>query len=388
MTALITTANSIKGLIAVRSLGRRGIGVTTADKQRFALGSFSRYSKDFYTYPSPTQFPSEFIHSLTTIIEKHKQDVLMPVHSEDTYLIAKHKSRLETLIKVPLHDYSTMMQVNDKGFLMKAADDMGIRVPRTYLIDNLSSLHQIADKLDFPAVIKLRETASSIGLSYVYSKEDLISRFKETVSRFNLSPHSYPLIQEYIEGDGYGVSLLFNQGDLRAKFTHKRIREYPISGGPSTYRISVKHQKMEKLAIELLKHFNWHGVAMVEFKLDSKHKNPVLMEINPRFWGSVNQAVQSGVDFPYLLYTMAMEGDVKPVLDYKVGIKTKNIFIDYIALSSYIRKTKKMGLLKEFFCLPVNDDIFSFDDPLPMLSFIRTGLNEVIHSRYKKAAIQ
>jgi predicted ATP-grasp superfamily ATP-dependent carboligase len=378
MNALITTANSIKALIAVRNLGRKGIEVTTADKHRFALSSLSKYSNQFFLYPSPKNFPSEFISSLTSLVRKHKHDVLMPIHSEDTYLIAKYKSNLEPFIKVPLHDYPTIMRVNDKGSLLQIANALGIRAPRTYLVEDLASISRIANELDFPAVIKLRETASSIGISYVYSKEELISKYKETISRFNLSSSNYPLIQEYIEGDGYGVSLLFNQGDLRAKFTHKRLREYPITGGPSSYRISIRHPEMEDIAIGLLKYLNWHGVAMVEFKLDSKTKKPVLIEVNPRFWGSVNQAVQSGVDFPYLLYIMALEGDVKPVLNYKVGIKTKNTFMDYIALVNYIRKTKKIGLLKEFFCLPVNDDIFSFDDPLPMLSFIKTGISEII----------
>jgi predicted ATP-grasp superfamily ATP-dependent carboligase len=384
MTVLITTANSPKALIAVRSLGRKGIEVTAADKQNFTLSSLSKYSKNSFLYPSPTESPSKFIRSLTLFLKKHKHDVLMPVHSEDTYLIAKYKSKLEPFVKVPLHGYSAIKNINDKGYLMQVADELGIPVPETYFIEDLNALHSIADTLDFPAVIKLRETASSIGISYVHSKEELISKYKETISRFNLSPSDYPLIQEYIEGDGYGVSLLFNQGDLRAKFTHKRIREYPITGGPSTYRISVKHQKMESIAIELLKHFNWHGVAMVEFKLNSRTKKPVLIEVNPRFWGSLNQAVKAGVDFPYLLYKMTVEGDIAPVLDYTVGIKTKNIFIDYIALFNYIREKKRIGLLKEFFRLPVNDDIFTLDDPLPVLSFIQTGIGEIIHSRYKK----
>ena len=321
---------------------------------------------------------------MTSLLKKHNHDVLMPTHSEDTYLVAKYKSALEPFVKVPLHEYSTIMQVNDKGYLMQVADELGIPVPETYFIADLNALHRIADEIDFPAVIKLRETASSIGISYVHSKEELILKYKGTISRFNLSPSDYPLIQEYIEGDGYGVSLLFNHGDLRAKFTHKRIREYPVTGGPSTYRISVKHPEMESIAIDLLKHFNWHGVAMVEFKLNSRTKKPVLIEVNPRFWGSLNQAVKSGVDFPYLLYKMALEGDIKPVLDYKVGVKTKNIFIDYIALFNYIRKTKRTGLLKEFFRVPANDDIFSLDDPLPILGFIHIGIGEMIHSRYKK----
>lgn len=382
MSALITTANSPKALISTRSLGRMGIDVSTADKKKYALSSLSRYSKDFYLYPSPKDTPIEFIRELTSLVKKHKHDVLMPVHSEDTYLIAKYKSRLDPFIKVPLHDYSSIMAVNNKGSLMQVARDLGIPIPNTYYIEDLGMLSQIADEIEFPAVIKLRETSSSIGLSYVNSKEELISKYKETILKYDLSPSNYPLIQEYVEGDGYGVSVLFNQGDLRAKFTHKRLREYPISGGPSTYRISVKEPKMEDIATRLLEYFNWHGVAMVEFKMGNNNK-PILMEVNPRFWGSLNQAIQSGVDFPYLLYNMVLDGDVKPVLDYKVGTKTKNILIDNIAVINYIRRTRDISLLKEFFSLPRNDDILSLADLFPLLGFVQTGVEEFLHSRYK-----
>jgi len=388
MSALITTANSPKALVSTRSLGKKDVEVSTADKQRYALSSLSRYSKHFYLYPSPKNAPIKFIRSLTSLVKKYKHDVLIPVHSEDTYLIAKYKSRLDPFIKVPLHDHPTIMAVNNKGSLIQVADDLGIPVPHTHFVEDLNALHQIVDKIEFPAVIKLRETSSSIGLSYVYSKEELISKYKETVSKFKLSPPDYPLIQEYVEGDGYGVSLLFNQGDLRAKFTHKRLREYPISGGPSSCRISVKHSKMEYLAIKLLKNFNWHGVAMVEFKMGRDNK-PILMEVNPRFWGSLNQAVQSGVDFPNILYTMALDGDVKPVLDYKVGIKTKNILIDYVAILRSIQELNNNNnnnnskLLREFVQLPFNDDVLSLKDPLPILGFIRTGTKEILYSKYK-----
>jgi predicted ATP-grasp superfamily ATP-dependent carboligase len=381
MSALITTANSPKALISTRSLGRMGVEVSTADKKKYALSSLSRYSKSFYLYPSPKDAPLEFIRELTSLVKKHKHDVLMPVHSEDTYLIAKYKSRFDPFIKVPLHDYSSIMAVNNKGSLMKIARDLGIPIPNTYYIEDIGMLLRIADEIEFPAVIKLRETSSSIGLSYVNSKEELISKYKETILKYDLSPSNYPLIQEYVEGDGYGVSVLFNQGDLRAKFTHKRIREYPITGGPSTYRISVKEPKMEDIATRLLEYFNWHGIAMVEFKMGSNNK-PVLMEVNPRFWGSLNQAGKSGVDFPYLLYNMALDGDVKPVLHYKIGVKTKNIFIDYLAIYKYIYESGNYGLMKHFFCLPANDDIFSLDDLIPTMAFIRIGLNEIKNKHY------
>lgn len=380
MSAIITSADSLKSLPIIRSLGEKKVYVTTADSKPNALGSASKYSKNFFQYPSPAQSPLEFLDSLQTILKKHEKGVLIPIHSLDTYIIAEYKQALQKFAEIPVHDYSIIKCVNDKGKLMLAAEELGIPIPQTYQPNDVYAVHHVADIIDYPAVIKLRNTASSIGLSYAYSKEELISKFKNTIEQFHLPQIDYPLIQEYIEGDGCGVSVLFNDGDLRAKFTHKRLREYPISGGPSTYRISIKEPEVEDLAIKLLEHFNWHGVAMVEFKL-TKDNKPVLMEINPRFWGSINQAIQSGVDFPYLLYIMALEGDVERVLNYKIGVKTKNFLTDYVALMSYIKKTKNISLLKELVSLPHNDDIISLDDPVPLFRFIQRGVSELYRTR-------
>ena len=44
---------------------------------------------------------------------------------------------------------------------------------------------------------------------------------------------------------------------------------------------------------------------MVEYKVDSQSGTPYLMEINGRFWGSLQLAIDSGVDFPALLLQAA-----------------------------------------------------------------------------------
>jgi len=186
-------------------------------------------------------------------------------------------------------------------------------------------IRNIAGKVAYPVVIKPRDSTSSRGVQYAHSEEELIRIYRRFIKSYDNSA----LIQEYIPGDGYGVSVLFNQGELRALFTHRRLREYPITGGPSTLRESVRHPEMERIAVKLLEYMEWHGVAMVEFKLDKRTNRPVLIEVNPRFWGSINQAIASGVNFPYLLYKMATEGDIEPVLKYKLGVKTRLLKRDF-----------------------------------------------------------
>src|SRR5262249_40991218 len=76
-------------------------------------------------------------------------------------------------------------------------------------------------------------------------------------------------------------------------------------------------------AERILEALKWHGVAMVEFKRDARDGVSKLLEINGRFWGSLQLAVDSGVDFPYLLYRQAVDGDIDPVFSYRVGVRLR-----------------------------------------------------------------
>jgi predicted ATP-grasp superfamily ATP-dependent carboligase len=62
---------------------------------------------------------------------------------------------------------------------------------------------------------------------------------------------------------------------------------------------------------------------MVEFKVDDRDNTPRIMEINARFWGSLQLAIDSGINFPRMLFQMITTGDVPPVSDYKIGVKSR-----------------------------------------------------------------
>ena len=87
---------------------------------------------------------------------------------------------------------------------------------------------------------------------------------------------------------------------MRAVFAHRRLREKPPSGGVSVYRESVAPDpSLVARAAALLAGLGWRGVAMVEMKTDARTGTPYLMEVNGRFWGSLQLAVDAGVDGIY-----------------------------------------------------------------------------------------
>ena len=67
------------------------------------------------------------------------------------------------------------------------------------------------------------------------------------------------------------------------------------------------------------------GVAEIEFVIDERDNTPKLMGINPQLWGSLQGAINAGVDFSFLLYKLSSDGNIDQNLNYQCGVRTRNI---------------------------------------------------------------
>ncbi len=151
--------------------------------------------------------------------------------------------------------------------------------------------------------------------------------------------------QQYVSGRGVGAEFLFNQGQKIWHFAHERVHEYPLSGGASSYRRSIAPPAgLLRDAEKLLTALKWHGVAMVEFKMDGKGQY-WLMEINPRLWGSLALSIDAGVDFPMGLLQIARGQQPSPQPDYKVHYYTRDLRTDADWLKSNLRADPQDPLL-------------------------------------------
>ncbi|MCZ7584034.1 MAG: ATP-grasp domain-containing protein [Deltaproteobacteria bacterium] len=115
-------------------------------------------------------------------------------------------------------------------------------------------------------------------------------------------------------------------------FFHRRLRELPPSGGISVLSEAIPPDpEAARAGRALLEALHWTGPAMVEFKRDADGR-PCLMEINGRFWGSLQLAIDAGVDFPALL-VRAAQGDAIVPPDYKSGTRLRYLFGDLESLA-------------------------------------------------------
>jgi predicted ATP-grasp superfamily ATP-dependent carboligase len=305
MKVLVTDGEYKQAVAAIRNLGRHGVNVVVASARRSAPGFFSRYCTERVLCPEPED--EAFLPALLEHVDRLSVDVILPIGGAATSEISRDKAAAEAHAAVPVAPWESMVIAADKRRSAALAEELGVPVPRTY------ADRESVDS--FPVVAK-RAWGSGV-VRYVNSPAEL-----------SASTFADSLVQEYVPGAGYGFFALFDQGEERAVFMHRRIREFPVTGGASTAAVSVYDPLLEELGLRMLRGLRWHGVAMVEFKRDSRDGRYKLVEVNPKFWGSLDLAVEAGVEFPWLAVQLAL-GRPLPTQDgYPTGVRFRWVFED------------------------------------------------------------
>jgi predicted ATP-grasp superfamily ATP-dependent carboligase len=304
----------------VRSLALRHLRVAVGTDKFLGMAALSRYAASTFRHPTAVEEPRAFVASIARAIERYNPLVYLPT-GEDTYIVAKYADELLAIgTRIPVAPYSTIRTLHRKDTVGALASSLGIPIPRTLRPTSVADVLAFCDEVGSPVVLKRISSSSARGVFYV-TRDDVAAMGRGESNGARALEGI--VAQEFVHGTGYGVSMLFNHGQLRAKFTHKRLKELPASGGTSVLRMGVVHPLLEEYAERLLASVQFHGVAMVEFKHDERTGQTWLIEVNPRFWGSLALAIHSGVDFPYLLFQMATAGDIEPVLTYRSGVIAK-----------------------------------------------------------------
>lgn len=310
---LILDGNQRASLAAVRSLGSRGLNVTVGESSLTSLAGASKFAGKHMLYPNPYEYPREFFETIKEYVADQGISFLLPITEATSYVILQYRDELPEHVTLPFPDSGAVEQLANKNELFKLAPKLDIPVPKTTFCENaLEGVAALSKTTSFPVVLKPYK--SRILAEGAIESTQVIIANSRSDAESALTSHSYfnyPFtVQEYIEGAGQGVFALFDHGKPVCFFAHRRLREKPPGGGVSVLSESVAvNERLKQSAEQLLRHAKWHGVAMVEFRV-ANDGTGYLMEVNPRFWGSLQLAIDSGVDFPWLLYLISTGQDI------------------------------------------------------------------------------
>jgi len=384
MNVLVTDGENRSTLAVIRSLGRKGCRVVVTSREARNLASSSKFCLRGFSVPDPLQDADDYVNAVIEIAARETIDFIFPMTEQSIHLLNPARYRLPARTVLACPPQEIMQAVSDKSRLCHLAESLRLPVPRTLYLSNAGDLSANIRKIDrYPVVVKpalsrIRERQGFLSgeVRYASSSAELEQLYATS------SVLRYPsLIQEKIVGPGTGLFTLFDGNCHLALFSHRRLREKPPSGGVSVVSESVPlDEEMVEAAGRLLSVIGWNGVAMVEFKRDQRDGKAKLMEINGRFWGSLQLAVACGVDFPVLFldYLQGKKAQTK-VGDYEVGHKLKWFFGTLDHLLIRLRNSADMlnlpsgapsrqQALVEFLRIFEHNtsfDVFDRDDPGP-----------------------
>lgn len=334
-TALVTDGKYRSSIAAVRALHRAGYHVVvtqTRDDVKSAPAVSVSKSCDTFRWIDGACADTDYAEKLLSVLKEYEHPVLFCVGAVTLNTVAAHREEFATLADFLIAPKETLDALNDKESVHQRALELGIPVPREY--DGTPE--------SYPVVVK-PHCGEKFGLKAadryaVANNEAEFDAIMEKMQRYDPSP----IVQQKITGAGAGVSLLLGcKSELLGALCHRRVREYPITGGPSTCCESFYDEKMIAQAYALLKSFHFVGLAMVEFKGDC------ILEVNPRVWGSfpMTEAAQSPI---VAHYAQAAQGEkvAYAAKDYQVGVKMRFFLNDTVAALSYL----KVGRVKEGLC--------------------------------------
>ena len=346
---LITDGNERSALAATRALGRRGIPVYVGSDSGPSLAGRSKYCADRFQYPSPWTNPGQYVDCILEAARRWNVAVLLPMTDIAVELIGERQAELGENVRVPIPSLDQYRHLSNKYDLARWAKANGVPVPESVFVPE-GDVEKVLNLITrWPVIVKpgtslLNESGlwKRTAVHVARNADDLIHLYAD---HWYLKRPS--LIQQRIVGEGQGVFGLFDNGKPIVLFAHRRIREKPPGGGVSVLRESIPLvQPMTEYALRIVQSVGWHGVAMVEFKVDRESQVPFLIEVNGRFWGSLQLAVDAGVDFPLLTYELATAGLLESRQEgYEVGIKSRWFLGDLDQLLLRLRKSdEQLGL--------------------------------------------
>ena len=273
---LISDATSYKAAVLARFCKRLypRASLWTADHRPASRFLHTRFSDRHRVLRHGPAQPEEYSRELAALVREAEADLLIPVTSHEMDALLPRRADFGKALDY-WGDLETYQRLHRKDALHQLASELGLRVPRRFAS---------RAEVQLPAVAKPVAASSARGVVYLREPRDL-----ERV------PTDEPYVfEEFVSGRGAGFACFARAGEILVGTTHQRLAELPASGGSSVYREGLADPRLREIAQRVLARARWSGFVMFEFKLAAGE--PVLIEVNPRVWGSIHQGLAAGVN--------------------------------------------------------------------------------------------
>jgi predicted ATP-grasp superfamily ATP-dependent carboligase len=376
-------------LALIRDLAQAGVKVVCCERSGVdaPLGFRSKYISRAVTLPAENWLDTLYDLCAALTEADGTRPALLPVGAATLGELARDetRTRFSKVCGLCIPTTKQLDDFNSKAAVSRLGQALGLPVPRSFAPEKGQSPEDFAARLPLPCVIKPL-CGEKLGLpaaqryAIVRTPEEAAKSFRH----FLALAGEAPVVQEYLPGGGLGCSVLANGGQVVAALCHRRVREYPVSGGPSACCDCVDRPDLVSIAAALVAETGYTGLAMFEFK-EGADGAPRLLEINPRVWGTFPLTRVSGSHIPLLWCTLAWNAGnpdkAQPLPPVPTPALCRMHFApsDLMSAVGYLKRgqgKRAVSALADFLRPCVRDGLWEWGDPKPGLLYYRSLLRK------------
>lgn len=388
VTAVITDVHYRMSLALIRDLAQAGVRTVCCEREGVPapLGFASSCTGERALLPRE-DWPDALYDLCARLTEAEgERPALLPVGAATLAALSEERERFGAVCGLCIPSPEQLDAFNSKEAVAELGERLGVPVPKRFAPETGEGISVFFGRIALPCVVKPL-CGEKFGLSA--AQRYVIARTPEqgaaAFRRFSELTGEVPMVQEYLPGVGLGCSVLAEEGTIRAALCHRRVREYPVSGGPSSCCVRADRPDLEGYAARMVQETGYTGLAMFEFK-EGADGAPRLLEVNPRVWGTFPLTRASGSGIPLMWHTLSWnrgnpEKKPEPLPPASPFRSCKMQFgaSDLMAGLGYLRRGqpgKALGALGDFLNPAVKDGLWEWGDPKPGLMYYRSLLKK------------
>lgn len=313
MRALIVDPCAARAtLAALRALAHAGWEVGVGGPTQASLAVSSRWCSKWHRIPPPQPQLGGFVDEVNRAIRERGYEIVFGASDLDVMTLSRERQSIAATVPYPEHE--RVARAFDKLELMRAADAVGIRTPRTVAVET-----QVPDLDGAAWMVKVRvhDRGERLEATLATSRAQVASR----VSQIRATGGE-ALVQEVIDGDLMAFTVVADRsGKVLARVQQRAERTWPPDAGASVRACTVAiDERLGHQVQALVQELGWFGLAELQFLADSQG-DPYLIDFNGRFYGSLPLAVASGPNLPAIWAAVATGRPAPVATEAAAGIR-------------------------------------------------------------------
>ena len=314
---LVTDAQDLPGLAAIRSLHAAGFAVSATAIRRLAPGAWSRACSDCVGLPDPGLDVRGYVAALREHARAGDFNVLVAGTDETLYAVSRYREQLTDHVALGLPPHAVVQRALDKACLGDAARAAGLASPESHVCHTSAGARDAARAIGFPVLVKpIAVISERDGRLIRHPGRLVVDEEALHAAHLEIGPC---IVQRQERGTMMAFAGVSGEHGLAASVLYRYRRLWPVHAGNGTFSETVAvpadlRERVEALVVAI----GWKGVFQLEL-METANGTIKAIDFNPRLYGSLALANAAGVPLAALWCASILGGEGEPVTG-RVGI--------------------------------------------------------------------